>query len=164
MFDQLSLNILDIGMNSLTAGATVVRKRRFSGFFGTDLDRALAALAPDVVEVIGVCTDICVLHTVADLRNRDYRVVVPGDLVETYDAPGHDADEANRFALAHTELIPILQSAVGPVILISGVGLLLLSMTNRFGRVVDRARILAGSIAAAFCHSSRAESDFCWEK
>ena len=78
-----------------------MRKRRFSGFFGTDLDRALAALAPDVVEVIGVCTDICVLHTVADLRNRDYRVVVPGDLVETYDAPGHDADEVNRFALAH---------------------------------------------------------------
>jgi len=88
-------------LRELSAGATVVRKRRFSGFFGTDLDRALAALAPDVVEVIGVCTDICVLHTVADLRNRDYRVVVPGDLVETYDAPGHDADEVNRFALAH---------------------------------------------------------------
>lgn len=32
--------------------------------------------------------------------------------------------------------------AVGPVILISGVGLLLLSMTNRLGRVIDRARIL----------------------
>jgi nicotinamidase-related amidase len=88
-------------LRELSAGATVVRKRRFSGFFGTDLDRVLAALAPDVVEVIGVCTDICVLHTVADLRNRDYRVVVPGDLVETYDAPGHDADEVNRFALAH---------------------------------------------------------------
>jgi hypothetical protein len=34
--------------------------------------------------------------------------------------------------------------AVGPVILISGVGLLLLSMTNRFGRVVDRARHVSG--------------------
>ena len=48
-----------------------------------------------------------------------------------------------------SELLPILQSAVGPVILISGVGLLLLSMTNRFGRVVDRARTLAGSYARA---------------
>jgi multidrug efflux pump subunit AcrB len=38
------------------------------------------------------------------------------------------------------ELIPKLQLAIGPVILISGVGLLLLSMTNRFGRVIDRAR------------------------
>ncbi len=39
-----------------------------------------------------------------------------------------------------SELIPILQTAVGPVILISGVGLLLLSLTNRFGRVTDRSR------------------------
>jgi Protein of unknown function (DUF2721) len=41
-----------------------------------------------------------------------------------------------------TELIPVLQVAIGPVILISGVGLLLLSMTNRLGRVIDRARLL----------------------
>jgi hypothetical protein len=39
-----------------------------------------------------------------------------------------------------TELIPVLQIAIAPVILISGVGLLLLSLTNRFGRAVDRAR------------------------
>src|SRR6516164_5645555 len=39
-----------------------------------------------------------------------------------------------------TELVPELQTAIGPVILISGVGLLLLSLTNRFGRAVDRAR------------------------
>jgi hypothetical protein len=41
-----------------------------------------------------------------------------------------------------TELIPVLQTAIGPVILISGVGLLLLTMTNRLGQVIDRARIL----------------------
>jgi hypothetical protein len=41
------------------------------------------------------------------------------------------------------DLVPILQVAVGPVILISGVGLLLLSMTNRLGRVIDRSRLLA---------------------
>ena len=41
------------------------------------------------------------------------------------------------------ELIPILQVAIGPVILISGVGLLVLSMTNRLGRVIDRSRILS---------------------
>ncbi|MBK7975990.1 MAG: DUF2721 domain-containing protein [Deltaproteobacteria bacterium] len=40
------------------------------------------------------------------------------------------------------DLVPILTFAVAPVILISGVGLLLLSMTNRFGRVIDRAREL----------------------
>lgn len=39
-----------------------------------------------------------------------------------------------------SQLIPVLQTAIGPVILISGVGLLLLSLTNRFGRAVDRTR------------------------
>jgi len=39
-------------------------------------------------------------------------------------------------------LIPVLQLAIAPVILISGVGLLLLTLTNRFGRVLDRARTL----------------------
>jgi len=45
-----------------------------------------------------------------------------------------------------THLIPILQTAVGPAILISGVGLLLLTMTNRLGRAIDRARLLADQL------------------
>jgi hypothetical protein len=40
------------------------------------------------------------------------------------------------------ELIQVLQVAIGPVILISGVGLLLLTLTNRFGRAIDRSRAL----------------------
>ena len=47
------------------------------------------------------------------------------------------------------ELIPILQLAVGPVILVSGVGLILLSMTNRFGRVIDRSRQLVRELKGA---------------
>lgn len=39
-------------------------------------------------------------------------------------------------------LIQIMQSAISPIVLISGVGLLLLSFTNRLGRVIDRARFL----------------------
>lgn len=46
------------------------------------------------------------------------------------------------------ELVPILQLAIGPVILISGVGMLLLTFTNRFGRVVDRTRGLVRELAA----------------
>jgi len=41
-----------------------------------------------------------------------------------------------------SDLIPTLQLSIGPVILISGVGLILLSMTNRFGRIIDRSRLL----------------------
>jgi hypothetical protein len=47
------------------------------------------------------------------------------------------------------ELIPILQVAIGPVVLISGVGLLILSLTNRLGRVIDRGRYLAGELREA---------------
>ena len=47
------------------------------------------------------------------------------------------------------QLIPILQVSIGPVILISGVGLILLSMTNRFGRILDRSRQLTSELRSA---------------
>lgn len=40
------------------------------------------------------------------------------------------------------DLIPVLQTAIGPVILISGVGALLISMNHRLGRTIDRSRLL----------------------
>jgi hypothetical protein len=45
------------------------------------------------------------------------------------------------------DVIPVLQIAVGPVIVISGVGLLLLTMTNRLGRAIDRARLLCRDLS-----------------
>ena len=52
-------------------------------------------------------------------------------------------------AIPVRELIPVLQVAIGPVILISGVGLLLLSMTNRLGRAIDRSRQLESELREA---------------
>ncbi|MEP7306044.1 MAG: DUF2721 domain-containing protein [Acidobacteriota bacterium] len=46
------------------------------------------------------------------------------------------------------DLLPSLQVAIGPMILVSGVALLLLSMTNRLGRVIDRARELSMELRA----------------
>lgn len=54
------------------------------------------------------------------------------------------------------ELVSTLQLAIGPVILISGIGLLLLSMTNRLGRVIDRSRVLTKSLAE--CSTTDRES------
>jgi hypothetical protein len=48
-----------------------------------------------------------------------------------------------------SELVPVLQTAIGPVVMISGVGLLLLTTTNRLGRVVDRSRVLALQVREA---------------
>jgi hypothetical protein len=50
------------------------------------------------------------------------------------------------------QVIPQLRDAVGPVILISGVGLLLLTMTNRLGRAIDRTRILRRELAGLSGH------------
>lgn len=41
-----------------------------------------------------------------------------------------------------------LQMAISPVIMISAYGMLLLSLTNRLGRAIDRARVLAGGSGA----------------
>ena len=76
-----------------------LEKRRYSAFFDTDLEAALAELAPDKVIICGVCTDICVLHTAADARNRDYAVDVPSDCAASFDAAAHAA------ALVHMERI-----------------------------------------------------------
>lgn len=77
----------------------VIPKRRYSGFYDTALEQRLKELQPDKVIVVGVCTDICVMHTVADARNRDYVVEVPRDCVASFDP------EAHAFALKHMEKI-----------------------------------------------------------
>ena len=64
-----------------------------------------------------------------------------------------------------THLIPTLQLAVGPTILISGVGMILLTMTNRFGRVIDRSRQLTHelrSVAGADREKLLAEVRVLW--
>ncbi len=50
---------------------------------------------------------------------------------------------------ASSSLLPVIQLAITPVILISGVGALMITLTNRMGRIVDRTRTLAGQVRAA---------------
>jgi nicotinamidase/pyrazinamidase len=68
---------------------------RYSAFYGTDLTQRLKELRPDTIHVCGVCTDICVLHTVADARYRDYDVLVYTDCVATFD------EQMHQFGLKH---------------------------------------------------------------
>lgn len=77
----------------------IVEKTRYSAFYGTDLDKILRQQHPDEVHVIGVCTSICVMDTVGDLRNRDYPVVVYRQGVADFDP------EAHTFALKRMEKI-----------------------------------------------------------
>ncbi len=75
----------------------VIPKKRYSGFFGTDLEDILKATGVQAVEVAGVCTSICVMDTVGGLANRDYAIAVPANGVADFDA------EAHRFALKRME-------------------------------------------------------------
>jgi len=78
-------------------GDYIVKKRRYSGFYGTDLDLLLRELGVDTVIIVGVATHICVLHTAADAYFRGYRVFVPRDCVN---AP---TDEENDWGLRYIQ-------------------------------------------------------------
>jgi ureidoacrylate peracid hydrolase len=58
-----------------------VVKRRYSAFFGTDLDLTLKDLGIEGLVVAGVVTNICVRSTVHDAFFLGYTVVVPEDCV-----------------------------------------------------------------------------------
>jgi nicotinamidase-related amidase len=78
-------------------GERVLPKTRYSGFYGTDLEKILSRYGPAEVEVVGVCTSICVMDTVGGLANRDYRTTVPRAGVADFD------DESHRYALQRME-------------------------------------------------------------
>lgn len=46
-----------------------------------------------------------------------------------------------------TSIAHVIQLAVAPVFLLTGIGALLGVMTNRLGRVIDRARVIEGQLA-----------------
>ena len=75
----------------------VIPKRRYSGFFGTDLDITLRERGVDTLRLVGDCTNICVLYTAADARNLGYAVEVVERGVTSFD------EEAHRDALRELE-------------------------------------------------------------
>ena len=62
----------------------VVTKRRYSGFFGTDLDLLLRELGVRTLIAVGCDTNICVLHTLADAYYLGYATVVAEDATRTF--------------------------------------------------------------------------------
>lgn len=79
------------------AGEFLIPKRRYSAFFGTDLDLTLRELGVTELELAGVCTNICVLYTAADARMLNYKVTVHRNCVASFDP------EAHAFALKEME-------------------------------------------------------------
>jgi nicotinamidase/pyrazinamidase len=73
------------------AADIVIPKRRYSGFFGTDLDITLRERGVDALRLVGDCTNICILYTAADARSLGYGVEVVRDGVTSFDLEAHAA-------------------------------------------------------------------------
>jgi biuret amidohydrolase len=66
-------------------------KKRLSAFYPTDLEHLLRQLAVRNVVLTGTLTDCCVLNTAFDAANRDFRVLVPRDVVAGLSEPMEEA-------------------------------------------------------------------------
>lgn len=86
-------------------GDIVLRKRRFSAFFRTDLDLTLRRLGCDTVWLCGITSQFCVLATAVDGICSDFMVVLVKDCTASHDTDIH----ATVMALyENTVLYPLL--------------------------------------------------------
>lgn len=67
----------------------IVKKRRYSAFFGTDLDLLLRELKVDTLVLTGLVSNICVMSTAQDAAERGYKIEVVKDLVIGLDVEMH---------------------------------------------------------------------------
>ncbi len=74
-------------------GEYLITKRRYSAFFGTDLEILLKGLKIDTLYLIGCYTDVCIHYTAVDAHQHDYRLKV------VTDACGGSSVEAHNYAL-----------------------------------------------------------------
>lgn len=75
----------------------IIYKRRFSAFFGTDLDLTLREKKINEIELVGTVTNICILYTAVHARMFNYRVTVLSRAVASFDQKAH------QFALQEME-------------------------------------------------------------
>ncbi|MBC7097625.1 cysteine hydrolase [Candidatus Bipolaricaulota bacterium] len=69
----------------------VIRKNRYSGFFGTDLDQLLRNLEVNTVIITGIHSNVCCDSTARDAVFRDYRVYFVSDATAAADETLHEA-------------------------------------------------------------------------
>ncbi len=70
----------------LLEGDIVITKKRYSAFFETDLDPILRGVSPKKITLAGVNTHACVRTTAIDAYQRDMRVLLASDCIDSLDA------------------------------------------------------------------------------
>ncbi len=69
----------------------LIRKRRYSAFFSTELPILLKGLKAQTLILIGGLTDVCVHYTFADAHQSDFYTRVVEDCVIGSSLPAHNA-------------------------------------------------------------------------
>jgi nicotinamidase-related amidase len=69
---------------------TVIIKKRYSAFYGTRLEQLLAALRPDGLILAGINTHACIRMAAIDAYQRDWKVILAADCVDSYDQEHHE--------------------------------------------------------------------------
>lgn len=69
----------------------LIRKRRYSAFFGTELEIVLKSYNAQTLILVGALTDVCVHYTFADAHQHDYHCRVVTDCVGGSSRRAHDA-------------------------------------------------------------------------
>lgn len=94
-------------------------KKRYSAFFGTDLDRLLESLGCTHIVIAGVNTQACIRTTAIDAYQRDLRVLFAKEGISSYDDEFHR--ESMRYleqsigrALTNEQLKTMLTDALAP--------------------------------------------------
>jgi biuret amidohydrolase len=82
---------LDLITEEVEGDYYIRTKKRLSGFFPTDLEFLLQNLDVHNLVLTGTFTDACVLSTAFDAANRDYRVIVPRDVVAGFSEEAENA-------------------------------------------------------------------------
>lgn len=80
-------------------------KRRYSGFFGTDLEILLKGLGVEHIYVVGLLTDVCVHYTCADAHQHDYHIHVVREAAGGSSLTAHEAALAAIEYLQHGSVI-----------------------------------------------------------
>jgi nicotinamidase-related amidase len=91
-------------------GEHIIKKHRYSGFFGTDLDILLREWAVDTVIISGTTTENCCHATARDAMFRNYRVVFLSDATATYDYPDCGFGGMPNAAIHHATLVILAAS------------------------------------------------------
>jgi nicotinamidase-related amidase len=89
------------------AGDHLVAKRRYSAFFGTDLQLLLQGLGVDRVVVCGMLSDVCVHLTCADAHQHDLHVHVVPEACAGSSAAAAEAAFANVEYLQHGAVLTL---------------------------------------------------------